>query len=166
LTHEQEEITMSWLVPWRRESALPDVFRPFSQWMSEFDESMRDFFGGNGKQLPLAAMRALPRADIADTDKEFLISLELPGLELNEVDVRLSGNMLTVSGERKQKKEDKDKHFYRLETSYGAFERRFELPQDVRNDPESVQATFKNGILEIKVPKREPRPSAKIAVKS
>jgi HSP20 family protein len=154
-------MTMSWLVPWRRESALPDVFRPFDQWMSEFDQSMRDFLTGNGK-----GMRLMPRADIADTDKEYLISLELPGLELADVDVRLSGNQLTVSGERKQKKEDKDKHFYRLETSYGAFERRFELPQNVRNEPDSVQATFKNGILEIKVPKREPRPTAKITVKN
>jgi HSP20 family protein len=108
--------------------------------------------------------RAIRFAD--DTDKEYLISLELPGLELADVDVRLSGNLLTVSGERKQKKEeDKNKHFYRMETTYGAFERRFELPQNVRTEPDSVQATFKNGILEIKVAKREPRPSAKITVK-
>jgi HSP20 family protein len=152
---------MSWLVPWRRESALSDAFRPFEQLMSEFE---RDFWAGNGRQL--SGMRLLPRADIADTDKEYLISLELPGLELADVDVRLSGNLLTVSGERKQKKEDKDKHFYRMETTYGAFERRFELPQNVRTEPDSVQATFKNGILEIKVAKREPRPAAKIAVKS
>ena len=152
---------MSWLVPWRREAALPDVFRPFDQWMGEFDQSMRDFFAGNGK-----SMRLLPRADIAETDKDYLISLELPGLELSDVDVRLSGNQLTVSGERKQKKEDKDKHFYRVETTYGAFERRFELPQNVRSDPESVQATFKNGMLEIRVQKREPKPTAKIPVKS
>ena len=152
---------MTWLVPWRRGTALPDVFRPFDQWMGEFDQSMRDFFAGNDR-----AMRLLPRADIADTDKEYLISLELPGLELADVDVKLTGNQLTVSGERKQKKEDKDKHFYRLETTYGAFERRFELPPNVRSDPESVQATFKNGILEIKVAKREPKPAAKITVKA
>ena len=152
---------MSWLVPWRRDSALPDIFRPFDQWMAEFDQPMREFLAGNGK-----GMRLLPRADIADTDKEYLISLELPGLDLADVDVKLTGNQLTVSGERKQKKEDKDKHFYRLETTYGAFERRFELPTTVRSDPESVQATFKNGILEIKVAKREPKPSAKITVKA
>ncbi|HEX6810404.1 MAG TPA: Hsp20/alpha crystallin family protein [Planctomycetota bacterium] len=152
---------MSWLVPWRRQSALPDVFRPFEQWMSEFD---RDLWSGNGRRL--AEMPMVPRADIADTDKEYLISLELPGLELADVDVRLSGNQLTVSGERKQKKEDKDKHFYRMETTYGAFERRFELPQNVRTEPDSVHATFKNGILEIKVAKREPKPTAKITVKA
>jgi HSP20 family protein len=140
---------------------MPDGGSPFEQLTSAFE---RDFLAGNGRQL--ADMRMVPRADIADTDKEYLISLELPGLELADVDVRLSGNQLTVSGERKQKKEDKDKHFYRMETTYGAFERRFELPQNVRSEPESVQATFKNGILEIKVAKREPRPSAKIAVKS
>jgi HSP20 family protein len=156
---------MSWLTPWRGGSTLPAEFRPLDQWMREFEHSMRDFFGnGHGA---LAETRLLcPRADVAETDKEYLISLELPGLDESEIDVKLTGDELIVTGEKKQKKEEKGKHFLRTETYHGAFERRFELPTGVRKEPDSLKATFRNGVLEVRVLKTEPRPVAKIPVKS
>jgi HSP20 family protein len=155
---------MSWLTPWRGSSTLPAEFRPFDQWMRDFEQSMRDFFG-NGRPALAETRLFCPRADIAETDKDYLISLELPGLEESEVEVKVTGEELIVTGERKQKKEEKGKHFLRTETFHGAFERRFELPADVRKDPDSLKATFHNGVLEIRVPKVEPRPVAKIPVK-
>ncbi|HEX5053888.1 MAG TPA: Hsp20/alpha crystallin family protein [Planctomycetota bacterium] len=154
---------MSLLTKWRPASLVPAEFQPFDLW-HDFEESMRDWFEGNSRST-VSPMRLLPRANVAETDKEYLVSLELPGLDLNDVEVKLSGNELIVTGERKQKKEDKDKHFRRIETTYGAFERRFELPSDVRSDADSLKATFHNGMLEVKVPKREPKPVTKIPIK-
>jgi HSP20 family protein len=154
---------MTWLTPWRRRPESP---AELMQAMAPFESWWRDFFEENERMPAAFSGRNLPRADVAETDKEFLVTLELPGIEENEVEVKLTGSTLTVSGERKQKKEDKDKHFHRIETTYGAFERRFELPQGARKDPESVKATFQKGLLEIRVPKAEPRPAVKIPVKA
>ena len=148
---------MTWLTQWRRQN-LPNEFNLFDQWLRELD--------GNGRQTGLLEARSTPRADIAETDKEFLVTLELPGMNENEVDVRMVGNQLVVSGERKQKKEEKEKHWHRIETVYGAFERRFDLPPEARKDPETVKATFSKGMLEVRIPKAEVRPAAKIPVKT
>jgi len=131
-----------------------------------FDQWLGEFFDENGRLPGLAEARTLPRADVAETDKEYLVTLELPGMDQNDVQVRMTGNQLVVAGERKQKKEDKDKHYYRMETTYGAFERRFELPADVRGEPDSMKATFHNGILEVRLQKVEPKPVVRIPIKS
>ena len=151
---------MTWLTPWRRQSTLPAEFSLFDQWM-------RDWVDGNGRQTALLETPHVPRADVHETDKDYVVTLELPGMTENEVDVRLVGNELVISGERKQKEEKKDqeKHWHRVETVYGAFERRFELPMEVRKDPESVEATFSKGLLEVRIPKAEVRPAARIPVK-
>jgi len=148
---------MTWLTPWRRQN-LPAEFNLFDQWM-------RELVDGNGRQTGVLETTT-PRADIAETDKEFLVMLELPGMNETEVDVRMVGNQLVVSGERKQKKEEKEKHYHRIETVYGAFERRFDLPPEARKDPEAVKATFSKGMLEVRIPKAEVRPAAKIPVKT
>jgi HSP20 family protein len=150
---------MTWLTTRRRNAVTaPSMFNLFDRWM-------RDAFE-DGNPLAAAESINVPRADLAETDKDYVVTLELPGVDESEVDVRLSGSQLVVSGERKQKKEEKDKHFHRVESRYGAFERRFELPPDVRKEPESVKATFSKGVLEVKIPKVEARPPAKIPVKS
>jgi HSP20 family protein len=130
-----------------------------------FETWLRDVFNEDPR-MPAMFESRLPRADVAETDKEYLVTLELPGFDENEVEVKLTGSQLIVTGERKQKKEEKDKHFHRVETHYGTFERAFELPLEVRKDPELVKATFKKGMLEIRLPKAEVRPTAKIQVKS
>lgn len=139
----------------RRRSMLPEL--------SPMETIFRDFF--DETRLPMFFENRLPRADFAETDKEFLINVELPGMDEKDVEVRLNGNQLVVKGERKQKKEDKDKYFHRVETTYGAFERRFELPQEVAREPDKLVATFHNGMLEIKVPKVE-KATLKIPVKA
>lgn len=130
------------------------------------DALWRDFFDFGDRTEAALAARNLPPVEISETDKEFLVALDLPGHDENDVQVRIAGDNLVISGERKQKKEEKDKHFHRVETYYGAFERRFELPDNVRKDGDNVRATFHKGVLEIRVPKVEPRPAAKIPIKS
>lgn len=146
------------ITPPSRRQALP-AFTPFERWIS-------DFFEDNGRLQWTGDGPLMPKADVAETDKELIVSLEVPGVDENDIKVQISGNLLVVSGERKQRTEEKDKHYHRIETRYGAFERRFELPPDVRKDAESVKATSRRGIVEIHIPKAEPRVPAKIAVKA
>jgi HSP20 family protein len=108
----------------------------------------------------------LPKADVAETDKELVVSIELPGVAENDVKVVIEGDELVVSGERKARTEEKDKHWHRVETSYGAFERRFVLPARVNKDHAAIKATSHKGVVEIHVPKIEPRTPAKIPVKA
>ena len=107
-----------------------------------------------------------PRANVSETDQDYSVALELPGMTEEDVDVRVVGDRLIVSGERKHEEERKEKHFHSREFEYGAFERSFWLPSGVRKDPESVTATFSKGLLEVNIPKVEPEPVSKIPVKS
>ncbi|MFO1076209.1 MAG: Hsp20/alpha crystallin family protein [Planctomycetota bacterium] len=150
---------MRLLTPFRRRNLGLAETGPFDRWL-------REFFDEDNRNESRFDSRFLPVANIAETEKDWVVSMELPGMNENEVEVRVSGNYLVVSGERKQEKETKDKQYHRIESSYGMFERRFELPTDVRMDAEGVKATFKNGMLEVRVGKIEPRPVTKIPVKT
>ncbi|MFM1873853.1 MAG: hypothetical protein RL398_3275 [Planctomycetota bacterium] len=148
---------MKLLTPMRRRPLGLAETTPFDLWM-------REFFEEGNRPDTRAEARYLPVANIAETNEDWIVSMELPGMTEKEVEVRLNDNQLVVTGERRQEKETKDKQFHRIESSYGMFERRFELPGDCRADAASVQATFKNGLLELKVKKLQPKPAAKIPV--
>lgn len=150
---------MRLLTPFRRRGAGLEPVTPFDRWM-------REFFTGDAELDTAPEARFLPVANIAETDKNWIVTMELPGMNEKDVEVRLNGNQLVVTGERKQEKETKDKQFHRIESSYGMFERRFDLPQDARADAKSIDAKFHKGMLEITVAKLEPTPVAKIPVQS
>ena len=103
---------------------------------------------GNGKKLDWA-----PSADISETDKEYLIRAELPAVKKEDVQVTFDDGMITIKGERKQQKEDKNEKFHRVESFYGSFERRFSLPENVNSD--AITCDSKDGILTVHVPKTE-----------
>lgn len=92
-----------------------------------------------------------PKVDIAETDKEFTIKAELPEVKKEDVKVNVENGVLTLSGERKQEKEEKGKKFHRVERFYGSFMRSFTLPNNV--DAAKVKATFKDGVLNLSLPK-------------
>ena len=121
-----------------------DFFRSFSpmfgRWPSMFGED-----GGSRNEW-------LPAVDIRETDGEFLVTAELPGLTRKDVHVRLEDNVLTVEGERKQEKEAKGERTHRVERIYGSFRRSFTLPDNV--DAGSIRAECKDGVLTVHVPKR------------
>ena len=94
-----------------------------------------------------------PPVDIEETADEFVFKADLPGMSQKDVKVSLMGDTLTVRGERKQESETKNGGVHRTERIYGAFERRFKLGTPVRND--QVKAQYKDGVLEIRVPKAE-----------
>jgi HSP20 family protein len=92
-----------------------------------------------------------PSADITETDTAYLIKAEIPGVNKQDVKVSVQDGMLTIQGERKMEKEEKGKKFHRVECSYGSFVRSFRMPDDV--DENSVNAEFKDGMLNVTLPK-------------
>ncbi len=94
-----------------------------------------------------------PAVDVEERDQEYVVRVELPGVSREDVDITTRGNNLTIRGEKKQKKETRKSDYHRMERLYGSFQRSFTLPEDVKND--KIEASFKEGILEIVVPKAE-----------
>ena len=92
-----------------------------------------------------------PCIDVTETDKEIKVSAELPGLDENDIELTLSNDMLTISGEKKEETEDKGKNYYRMERSYGSFQRSIALTPGVETD--KVEAKFNKGVLTITLPK-------------
>lgn len=107
---------------------------------------------GNGKES-ITLPEWTPLADITEDDREYVIKAELPELKREDVKVTVENGVLTISGERKFEKEEKKKKYHRVERGYGSFVRTFALPEDA--DAEKVKAQFKQGILEVHLPKNE-----------
>jgi len=103
-----------------------------------------------------------PAVDVKETDKNFMIEAELPGMSRDDVKVTVHDGVLTIQGERKQEEETNDKKVHRVERFYGSFLRRFTLPDNV--DENSVKANFKDGMLTLTIDKAEPRQPKAIEV--
>jgi len=144
------------LTPWRsqslREKLLED--NPFTNMHAEMDRLLSSFFDEDRWPALSGNHRMVVRWDVAETDDAVKITADLPGLTEKEIDVSLADGVLTIKGERKSEKEEggKDKRYHRVERSYGAFERAMSLPADV--DESKVSAEFKNGVLELTLPKK------------
>ena len=131
------------------------MWNPFRE-LDEVQNRLGGFFGGrfprfgdgNGG-LQLADWS--PQVDITEDDKEYLIKADLPEMKKDEIKVNVENGVLTVSGERKTEKEEKNKRFHRIERSYGTFMRSFALPEDA--DGTKVAAEFKEGVLRVHLPK-------------
>jgi len=133
------------LVPWR-------PFEDFGTLRREMDGLLERFFGEpSGEERP--AGRWIPRTNLTEAKDRLTITAELPGLEAKDVDVAISGDMLSIKGEKKQEKEEKDEHHHVVERTYGAFSRMVRLPAPVAAD--KIKATFKNGVLTVTLPKTE-----------
>jgi HSP20 family protein len=105
-----------------------------------------------------------PSVDVSETDGKVQVKAELPGFEAKDIDVDVTDNVLTLSGEKKKEEEQKGERFYCRERYAGAFNRSFRLPAGVESD--KVDAAFKNGVLTITIPKSEESKQKKIEVKS
>jgi HSP20 family protein len=95
---------------------------------------------------------ATPAMDVAETDKTYEITAELPGMIESEVQVVASNGVLTIKGEKKEEKEEKKKDYYLSERRYGSFDRRLRIPDGV--DEDKIEATFKKGVLSVTIPKK------------
>jgi HSP20 family protein len=148
------------LVPWRKERLLP---RPFERMFEEMENMMERFWdGGNG--YPPALQTYYPMANLAETDSQFEVTLDLPGMKPDEIKVELQQGNLQISGERTEEKEEKGKTYHRIERSHGEFRRTIPLPAAV--DEGKIDAKFCDGVLKVTLPKSEKVKPKQIAVKT
>jgi HSP20 family protein len=138
--------------------------RPFTSLRREIDRLFEDFEWGSWRSPFRRALfdvepflrgevtwGKVPAVDVADTATSYEITAELPGLDEKNVEVKLSEGTLTIKGEKKEEKEEKKKDYYLSERHYGSFQRSFSVPDGV--DAEKIEATFKNGVLTVTLPK-------------
>ena len=158
------------LIPVGRERGA--ATQPFLSLQREIDRLFEDFTrgfpampsfsGGNGGNGGNGML--MPSTDVTETDKEIEITAELPGLEEKDVQVNLADGVLTIRGEKKAEREEKDKNYRLVERSYGSFERQLALPDGVK--AEDVKASIAKGVLTVTIPKPAPAQAKKIEVKS
>jgi HSP20 family protein len=123
----------------------------FSVMNGELDRMFSEIF--NGGSLASTESTWSPRADVHETDDKFVVNLDLPGIDKSDVKVKFEDNTLIVSGERKFENKEDEKNYHHVERVYGSFIRKLTLPKDV--DGQKITAAFKNGVLEISLPKVE-----------
>jgi HSP20 family protein len=152
-----------------------ETWRPFEVLKKEVDR-LFDEFGGDFWRRPFGSLAAFertwpkftaaPAVDVAETDKSYEITAELPGIDEKNVEVNLADGGITIKGEKKEETEEKKKDYYVSERRYGSFERYFTLPEGV--DANKIAATFKNGVLKVTLPKtaEAQKPAKKIEVKA
>ena len=121
-----------------------------SRWASLFGRQM---LLPNDREEQFTLTEWTPPVDIAEDDKEYTIKAELPGVNKEDVKVTVEGGVLSITGERKSEKEEKDKKYHRIERTYGSFIRNFTLPEGTAG--EKINAEFKDGVLKLHLPKDE-----------
>jgi HSP20 family protein len=137
---------MDELVEWK-------PFREISRLRREMDRLFEDFFGPGRRALRPLEMEWAPAVDLEETADKVTIKAEVPGITPKDIDISLSGDILTLKGEKKAAREEKGKNFHLVERSYGSFSRTLRLPAAV--DADKIEATYKDGILTITCPKKE-----------
>lgn len=155
---------MNTLIPWKRHEAQrnPASTAPVSQlrsdWDRFFDRFLDDFWG-----VPLTGAAYAPPLDILETDDELILTVEIPGIETKDVEISLSGDVLTIAGQKLELPADERARYHRMERRHGSFERNVRLPIPV--EPQDVRAESRNGLLVITLRKAESQRPRKIPVK-
>ena len=168
-------MSLDQLIPWNwgknGESLSRDSGSPFAEFQKEvnrlFDNFSENMFSLSPMRRNLQDVSAVyPKMDVSETDEEFKISAELPGMDEKDIDVSVSRDVLTIKGEKKAEKEEKKPSYYRMERTYGTFQRSIPLPEGVEKD--QVKATFKKGVLNVVIPKSEKtvKESKKVEIKT
>ena len=128
-----------------------DPFRELSALQNRMSRLFEDQYG-SGREESLTARGFVPPVDVYEDEHSIQLKLEVPGIDQKDLDVKVENNVLTVSGERKFEKEEKEENFRRVERRYGSFTRSFTLPNTVNS--EDVSADYNNGVLKIRLGKR------------
>jgi HSP20 family protein len=147
----------------RRANRLPSLWRdPFTALREEMNDLSTRFLGEEAEGWFTGTMA--PSLDMSETDNTIEVRMDLPGVTAKEIDIQISGNVLTVSGQRKEEKEEKGRTYHRVERRYGSFSRSVTLPSVVAES--EVAAEYHDGVLSITMPKTEESKAHKIKVKS
>jgi HSP20 family protein len=129
---------------------------------NEMNRLFNSFFDTPAPANGQALRRWVPPMDLVETETDFVLRADLPGMSESDVNIEFDDGVLTISGERKAEHEERKAGYYRVERSFGSFRRSLTLPEGV--DPASVKATFDNGVLEVTVPKPEQRVPRKVQI--
>jgi HSP20 family protein len=127
-------------------------FREFSTLQDRINRVFRESYAPAGPDESLTTSSFAPAVDVYEDEHNVTLKIEVPGIDEKDIDVRLENNTLTVHGERKIEKEEKEENYRRVERQYGSFTRTFNLPTTV--DSEKVSATYDKGVLKIALPKK------------
>jgi HSP20 family protein len=143
------------LTPWRPFGELSSLRR-------EMDRLWENFFG----ERLLTRMwerEWAPSLDVSESKDNFVVKAEVPGIDAKDIDISLTGDVLTIRGEKKQEKEEREEDYHLVETSYGSFSRSVRLPAEVESN--KIKASYKNGILNITLPKSEKVKAKEVKIK-
>jgi HSP20 family protein len=128
-----------------------EPFRELTTLQDRMNRLFRDTYG-DGRDEALTTSNFAPPVDVYEDEHNITLKIEVPGIEEKDIDVRIENNTLTVHGERKFEKEEKEENFRRVERQYGSFTRSFTLPNTI--DADKVQATYDKGILKVQLAKK------------
>jgi len=129
-----------------------EPFREFSTLQDRMNRLFRESYNDAGRDESLTTSSFAPAVDVYEDEHKVTLKIEVPGIEEKDIDVRVENNTLTVTGERKIEKEEKEENYRRVERQYGSFTRTFSLTQTV--DTENVSASYDKGVLKINLPKK------------
>lgn len=148
------------LVRWNPNKELANFEREFNRMLNSLG---RSFNTNRDVDEELENAVWSPLTDISETDDEYVMKMDLPGVKKDDVKISVHNGELIISGERKEEKEDKKTHHHRIERNYGKYYRSFTLPENI--DQENIEAEFNDGSLKVKVPKTEEAKPKEIDVK-
>ncbi len=144
-----------WLRPWIPKEFFEDVEK-------EIRRAFEDAFGRR-RRFPAVSEEFVPLVDVYEKENDIVVEAEIPGMEKENLSVTVSENAVTIKGEIKKEKEVKEKDYYLCERSYGSFSRTIDLPTEV--DSGKAKANYKNGVLTITLPKKQPEKKLETEIK-
>jgi HSP20 family protein len=139
-----------------------DPIRDLDSLQSDMNRLFDRFFEGGRGANGGAVRRWIPAMDLVESEDHLVLRADLPGMKEDDVDIEIKDGVLTISGERKSEHEEKGEGFHRVERAFGRFSRSLSLPDGV--DAKKVAASFKDGVLEVKVPKPEDTKPTRVAI--
>ncbi|MFQ6108321.1 MAG: Hsp20/alpha crystallin family protein [Candidatus Aminicenantales bacterium] len=139
-----------------------DPFRDLITLREKMNRLFEEAFTSRGEEKELISSSWTPSVDIYETENALILNAELPGLDENDIEIKIEDNTLSIKGERKFEKETKEENYHRIERAYGSFYRSFSLPSYV--DQDMIEAEHENGILKITMPKKPELKPRKVKV--
>jgi HSP20 family protein len=139
-----------------------DPFRDLMTLREKMNRLFEETFITRGEEKELVSGSWTPSVDIYETENTLVLSAEVPGIEENDIEIKIENNTLTLHGERQFEKETKEENFHRIERAYGSFHRSFTLPNYI--DQDKIKAEHENGVLKITMPKKKEMKPRKVKV--
>ncbi|MFW7377669.1 MAG: Hsp20/alpha crystallin family protein [Oligoflexus sp.] len=137
---------------------------PWSQFFKDFDNMFRDFDRrlDQGQDNVQSVVDWRPSYDLKETDKEYVLSMDLPGMKRDQINIELQGDRLLISGERKDERKEEENAQYLVQKTYGRFQNVFSLPEGLNRD--QIEADYEDGVLYLVIPKSEETEAKKIRI--